>query len=66
MRELVAQFERVVFLQAEAEVELGIEPDARRVVVLDQHPLADVEFPPVYYQWVLDVLLHHVLCLLAK
>ena len=66
VRELVAQFKRVVFLQAEAEVELGIEPDARRVVVLDQHPLADVEFPPVYYQWVLDVLLHHVLCLLAQ
>ena len=61
----VAQFAGVVFLEAEAAVELPVKPDLGWGVVLDQHPLSDVEFAPVYYQRVLYVFLDNVLRLLA-
>ena len=41
--------------------ELAVEPDFGGVVVLHQHPLPDVELPPLDQQRVLDVLLHHEL-----
>jgi hypothetical protein len=66
VREFVAQLGGVVLVQAEAAVELTVEPDLRRVVVLHQHPLPNVELAPVYYERVLDVLLDDVLRLLAQ
>jgi hypothetical protein len=65
MGELVAQLAGVVFLKAETAVELSVEPNLWRVIVLHQHPLPDIEFATINYQWILDVLLHHVLGFLA-
>ena len=66
MRVLVLELLWVVVLQAEAQVVLLIEPYLGRAVVFDNNPHADVEFAPADDQWVLYVLLHHVLGLLAQ
>lgn len=49
MGELVGQLAGVVILQTKPHVELGIVPYLRWVVILHDHPLADVELTLVYY-----------------
>lgn len=56
----------IVLLCTESEVALIVEPDPRRIVVLHQNPLPYVEFSVHYHQWVLYVLLSHVLYVLPE
>lgn len=66
VRVLVLEHVRVIVLQTEPQVELIVEPDFGWVVVFDDNPNADIEFPPVDYEWILDILLDHVLGLFAQ
>jgi hypothetical protein len=66
MGEFVVEFGRVVFLQAEPEVELGVDPYFGRGVVFDQYPLSDIELASVDDEWILDVFLHDELCFLVE
>lgn len=57
---------QTVELGAESDVALFVEPDFGRVEVLNEHPLSDVEFPIMDDQRIFDVLLSHVLNVLAE
>lgn len=61
MHKFIADVTHHVLFSAEPQVALLVKPDFRWVVVLNENPLADVEFAVADYEGVLDVLLDHEL-----
>ena len=49
---------RVVVHHGESNVRLRIDPHSERVPIGDQHPLSDIKFLLVDYQWIFNILLN--------
>ena len=62
----VAQLFWVIGFQTESDVEFEVEPDLWRIVIFNDHPLPDVEFPTFYQERVLYVLLNDILGLFSE
>ena len=65
MHEFVVNVLKTVVISTESKVALLVEPNSRRVIVLDENPLPNIELLAVDQQRILDVLLDDKLAIFA-
>ena len=66
MHKFVMNVVKTVIITTKSEVTLFVEPDYRRIVVLDQYPLSDVKFFTIYKQRIFNILLDNKLTIFTK
>lgn len=66
MCEFVVEFGRIVLFQTETQVEFRVTPNSRRSIVLNEHPLTNIEFALIDDKRILYIFLHDELSLLVK